>query len=83
MLALALLLTAGGAIHPLLHADAGAPDHDCAFVHWANGETGLAQTDVSPLPIQPDSWVLVFAPPIVAFFPSEVLPYHSRGPPQG
>jgi hypothetical protein len=83
MLALTLLLTAGGAIHPLLHADAGDSHHDCAFVHWANGETGLAQVDVRPLPIPGESWVQVFATPVVAFCSAEVLPYHSRGPPQG
>jgi hypothetical protein len=83
MLALTLLLTAGGAIHPLLHPDAGDSDHDCAFVHWANGETGLAQVDVRPLPIQTESRVQVFAPPFVAFFPAEVFLHHSRGPPQG
>ena len=83
MLVLTLLLTAGGAVHPLLHQDAGSPGHDCAFVHWANGETGLAQTGAAPLLRQPECRIQTFAPLWVDFFPAETLPYHSRGPPQG
>ena len=83
MLALVFLLTAGDAIHPLLHPDAGASGHDCAFVHWANGETGLAQTDVGPLPRQPESWIQVFSASFGVVSSAVVLPYHSRGPPQG
>lgn len=81
LLAMTLLLTAGIAVHGILHKDAAAPGHNCAFVHWAHGEIGFAQTfdgipqvDVASFEQQTPTIQIVFSSPIE-------FPQNSRGPP--
>lgn len=82
LLALTLLLSAGPAIHGLIHKDAAAPGHDCAFVHWAHGEIGFAQS-FDGLPSADVTSFEQPAPAIQIFFPSpNEFSHYSRGPPQ-
>ena len=74
-------MTLGGLIHPLLHTDADEANHDCAFVHWANGEVGFAQAGVSVAPTCESAWLIILLT-VVCQPPSvpESARY-ARGPP--
>ena len=81
LLALTLVLNAGVLIHPLLHDDAGETNHDCAFVHWANGELGFSQADLAVAPTAATSRPELL-PSLALQFPSAPeFPRHARGPP--
>lgn len=82
LLAMTLLLTAGPAIHGLIHKDATAPGHNCAFVHWARGEAGFAQS-FAGLPSAEVKCTEQLLPVFHLFVPSvPTFIHHSRGPPQ-
>jgi len=82
LLALTLLLTAGKAIHAVFHKDAATPGHDCAFVHWANGEVGFAQSAANAPCPHLDCAEYILPTIQVVFFPGFEFPQNSRGPPQ-
>lgn len=81
LLALTLMLSAGNAVHLLIHKDAAAPGHDCAFVHWARGEAGFAQS-FAGLPSVKITCTEQ-TPPVFTIFlsPAYTVLQYSRGPP--
>ena len=81
LLALTLVLSADSLIHPLLHSDAGDTDHDCAFVHWANGELGFAQGTLSLAPIDETARPEILPTVVCQFSSAPEFPRHARDPP--